>query len=144
MKCHEARKWTSPYLDSELGQTKTYEISEHLQQCEACARRFEAEGRVDEMIRDRIEPERMPDELWTSLRDIPERSQRTRWHAWGSRLAMAAVLAVTFVGVMRLWPSRGVLSTPQIVSTFASSAPDNQAFSVAGDRMILAQQVNAI
>ena len=98
MKCHEARKWTSPYLDSELGQTKTYEISEHLQQCEACAKRFEGEGRVDEMIRDRIEPERMPDEVWASLRGIPDSPQRTGWHAWGSRLALAAVLTTSRMG----------------------------------------------
>lgn len=143
MKCHEARKWMSPYLDSELGQTKTYEVSEHLQQCEACAERFEGEGRVDEMIRDRIEQECMPDELWGSLREIPDRLQRTLWHAWGSRLAMAAVLVFTFVGVMRLWPDREGPSTPQIVSTFVSSAPDNQPFSTVGDRTVLARQVNA-
>ncbi len=143
MKCHEARKWMSPYLDSELGQTKTYEVSEHLQQCGDCAQRFEGEGRVDEMIRERVEQERMPDELWGSLREIPDRLQRTLWHAWGSRLAMAAVLVFTFVGMMMLWPDRGAPSTPQIVSTFASSAPDNQPFIATGDRMILAQQVNA-
>ena len=42
-----------------------------------------------------------------------------------------------------IWPGRGAPTTPQIVSTFVSSAPDNQPFGVAGDRMILAQQVNA-
>lgn len=58
-------------------------------------------------------------------------------------MALAAVLVFTFVGVMRLWPDRAAPTTPQIVSLFASSAPDNQPFSAAGDRTILAQQVNA-
>ena len=43
MNCQEARRFISPYLDSELGQTKTFEVSEHLSECESCRRRFEQE-----------------------------------------------------------------------------------------------------
>ena len=44
MNCKEARRWMSPYIDSELGKTKTFEISEHLRYCPACAERFAADG----------------------------------------------------------------------------------------------------
>jgi len=133
----------SPYFDSELGQTKTYEISEHLQQCEKCARRFEAEGRVDEMIRDRIGQERMPEALWDSLSQVVQTPRSNVMRFRGSRLAMAAVLVFAFVGVMVLWPQRGTPTMPRIVQAFLSTTPDNAPFGATGDRTVLAQQVNA-
>ncbi len=50
MQCQEARKWISPYLDSELDPTKTFEVSQHLESCASCRERFEKEGRADELI----------------------------------------------------------------------------------------------
>ncbi len=50
MRCQEARKWISPYLDSELDPTKTFEVSQHLESCAPCRARFQKEGRADEMI----------------------------------------------------------------------------------------------
>ena len=50
MQCQEARKWISPYLDSELDPTKTFEVSQHLESCAPCRDRFEKEGRADELI----------------------------------------------------------------------------------------------
>jgi len=50
MQCQEARKWISPYLDSELDPTKTFEVSQHLESCASCRARFEKEGRADELI----------------------------------------------------------------------------------------------
>ncbi len=50
MQCQEARKWISPYLDSELDPTKTFEVSQHLESCAPCRERFEKEGRADELI----------------------------------------------------------------------------------------------
>ncbi len=50
MQCQEARKWISPYLDSELDPTKTFEVSQHLESCTPCRERFEKEGRADGLI----------------------------------------------------------------------------------------------
>ena len=50
MSCQEARKWISPYLDSELDPTKTFEVSQHLEQCDRCQDRFEKEARADGLI----------------------------------------------------------------------------------------------
>ena len=44
MKCHDARKWISPYIDSELDPTKTFELSQHLENCESCKTRFGREA----------------------------------------------------------------------------------------------------
>jgi len=50
MQCQETRKWISPYLDSELDPTKTFEVSQHLESCAPCRARFEKERRADELI----------------------------------------------------------------------------------------------
>lgn len=50
MKCHDARKWISPYIDSELDPTKTFELSQHLEDCEACKTRFDQEALADGLI----------------------------------------------------------------------------------------------
>ncbi len=50
MQCQEARNWISPYLDSELDPTKTFEVSQHLESCAPCRDRFKKEGRADELI----------------------------------------------------------------------------------------------
>ncbi len=50
MRCQEARKWISPYLDSELDPTKTFEVSQHLESCAPCRARFEKESRADGLI----------------------------------------------------------------------------------------------
>lgn len=50
MKCHDARRWISPYIDSELDPTKTFELSQHLEDCEACKTRFDREALADGLI----------------------------------------------------------------------------------------------
>jgi len=54
MKCHQARIYMSPYLDSELDPTTTYEVSRHLETCTACAGHFAAEEELERMIRERL------------------------------------------------------------------------------------------
>ncbi len=50
MKCSEARRYASPYLDSDLDDTTTFDVSRHLEGCPACARWFEAQERVEKAI----------------------------------------------------------------------------------------------
>jgi len=64
MTCRECRKWWSPYLDSELDASTTFEVSEHLRTCRACRERFEREEFVENWLRDRLRDGRMPDQLW--------------------------------------------------------------------------------
>ena len=50
MKCQQARIYLSPYLDSELDPTTTYEVSRHLESCPDCARLFAAEEDLERAI----------------------------------------------------------------------------------------------
>lgn len=50
MKCQDARKWISPYIDSELDPTKTFALSQHLENCEPCKTRFDREALADGLI----------------------------------------------------------------------------------------------
>lgn len=88
MNCKDTRKWLSPYLDSELGKTKTYEISTHLDACPECKDRFDAERHAEELIRSRLDREPMPPELWSRItRDVSTPS-------WIRRLRNSPVTAV--------------------------------------------------
>ncbi|MCB9858488.1 MAG: zf-HC2 domain-containing protein [Phycisphaerales bacterium] len=95
MDCQTARKWTSPYLDSELETAKTFEISEHLRACEACRRRFNAERQVDDMIRDRLAREAMPPEAWSRIRREVNRSSFLRRVRGPAIVAAAACLMLS-------------------------------------------------
>lgn len=135
MNCKEARKWVSPYLDSELGQTKTFEVSEHLRNCSKCAARFSAERRADELTRSRLAREAMPSELWVQVsRDVsvPSWVRRLRVHPG---LAIAACLAIVLTAVPLLQLVRHTQGNPWIVDRFATEAADGQPFrATKGDR----------
>ncbi|HPF40542.1 MAG TPA: hypothetical protein P5081_21645 [Phycisphaerae bacterium] len=94
MDCQTARKWMSPYLDSELETAKTFEISEHLRACECCRHRFDAERRVDEMVGARLKREAMPPEVWSTLRREVNRSHLLHRLRVPSVVAAAACLAL--------------------------------------------------
>ncbi len=77
MTCDQCRRWWSPYLDSELDASKTFEVSEHLRVCECCRSRFEGEKDLDQWMRDTLRSGggadgaggdvAMPSPLWTKL-----------------------------------------------------------------------------
>jgi len=54
MKGHEIRIYLSPYLDSVLDPTTTYEVSRHLETCRECAQIFKAEGELEHAICERL------------------------------------------------------------------------------------------
>ena len=128
MKCTETRKWMSPYLDSELGKTKTFEVSEHLARCPDCARRFESERRVDELMRSRMESGPMPDEVWSRI----TRGLATPW--WVRRLrtvrglAVAACFVIAAVAVGVFYPSDDGTDGPWIVDRFEAITADGLPF----------------
>ncbi len=137
MKCHDAQKWFSPYLDSELDQTKTFELSQHLQSCTACAHRFEAERCADKLMVDSLSQGSMPDQLWTRIQDsVTHPSWKQRWLA-PRNLALAACLALALTALM-MNPRNAVQGHPWLVSELANvtdtattfpvnSAPPSQA-----------------
>ena len=54
MKCRDALRHLSPYIDSELDATRTYEISRHLIACPTCSKRFEEEETLERAIAERL------------------------------------------------------------------------------------------
>lgn len=128
MTCKEARKLMSPYLDSELGQTKTFEISEHLRQCPECAVRFARERHVDDVMRTCLDPPAMPEELWSHIRGELATPSWIRRLGTRNGLALAACLAIAFIGTTIFWQQQGSRERPWIVRHIVAEAPDDHPF----------------
>lgn len=143
MTCSECRRWWSPYLDSELDASKTFEVSEHLRLCEACRLRFEQEARVEGLIKERMSVgDNMPDELWDQICDSvraaqvsadpsPSEAYSSRRRVFGflnRRLAMAASILLILTAGMLYWRDFGPsLNRPDRAAVF-----DGPTTSVAG------------
>jgi hypothetical protein len=121
MPCKECRRWWSPYLDSELDASTTFEVSEHLRTCHACRERFEREEFVENWLRDRLRREQMPAGLWLDL------CRHIRGGQLGMRAPARRVLAVAASIFMLL--SAAVLVYLQVrpgdagVTTIGGSGP---------------------
>jgi hypothetical protein len=125
MNCQEARRWISPYLDSELGHTKTFEVSEHLSVCDACRRRFEQERFVDLLLTERLRE--VPAMDWEGIEQQALRPRRVMFRVGLSTLALAACVVFAVV----LW--RGFLGPPNVadewvVDAYRQAAPNHAAF----------------
>lgn len=141
MNCNEARKWLSPYLDSELGSTKTFEVSEHLRQCPRCAERFESERFVDETMRTRLEKDAMPAEIWSRIaREVAAPAWFRRWRS-GAGWALAACVALVFIGALTLTRGPGAPAEPWIVHHFAEAAPGDRPYVPAAAEVDTARRV---
>ncbi len=105
MRCHEARKFLGPYLDSELDAKTSLEIEQHLETCRECAQYFGAEQKLDQHIFsilrqgqktgplwERVESQIKASGFWATVRRFP-RLMRIG-------LATAMVLFLTLM----LWP----------------------------------------
>ena len=140
MNCKQTRKWMSPYLDSELGATKTFEVGEHLRQCPACKGRFDGERRVDALIRGRLERETMPAEMWSRI------SRNVSMPFWLRSLrrpigiAMAACLVLALTGGVVFWPRSAPDPHAWIVGRLEVLTPDNQPFAGAWTEQAVLEQ----
>ncbi len=114
MKCADARSWFSPYLDSALTGGQMHSLSEHLEQCAACAAEYAALRQTQRMVM-AVGRKRPPADLALKLRVAISREAAMRrqrvWSGWRVRLEDAAnafmipataglVSAVIFFGVM--------------------------------------------
>ncbi len=104
MTCEQCRRWWSPYMDSELDATKTFEVSEHLRLCDACRKRFENESNMDDLIRESIANVSLPNAFWNKIekgvkatvnRPQLQQTARFRFSGW---LAVAAMVAMLLFG----------------------------------------------
>lgn len=111
MNCQETRKWISPYLDSELDPTKTFEVSQHLESCEQCRDRFEKEGRADELMAAMLRREE-PFVNWAALERAIS-TPRRRIAVLRPRWVLAAAACVAFLLIsLGEWPDRTIAGDP--------------------------------
>jgi len=143
MNCKESRKWMSPYLDSELGATKTFEVGAHLGDCPECKFRFESERKVDDLVRSRLQKDVMPTELWERISRTVSEPKWVRQLRSPRTLALAACLAMAVLGTV-LIPSRpSTVESPGLVQSLLVSAPDNVPFADADmDRIDIMRLLN--
>ncbi len=144
MNCREVRRWLSPYLDSELGKTKTFEVSEHLRQCEVCATRFERERRVDASMVEQLSSNVSGMDFGAMLREAAK-PKRSLVRSWGlGAMGMAACLALIAWIAVGSSPGRSSAVGDWIASEFVSVAPDAKAFvRVSGDSVDLLGKVKS-
>lgn len=65
MKCHEFKTYLSPYLDSELSRDALHQIGAHLEECEGCRSRFEAERDLERLMKQTLlAPETGDEKIW--------------------------------------------------------------------------------
>lgn len=129
MNCGEARKWISPYLDSELDATKTFEVSQHLEACPPCRRRFDQEMQADRITAESLrlaEPCVDWSAVEAQLSSFVHRRilLRPRW-----MLAAAAAVAFLILGIGQ-WSrsSRASNSAQWAVDELHRLSPDSSPF----------------
>ncbi|MCG8403868.1 MAG: zf-HC2 domain-containing protein [Phycisphaerales bacterium] len=125
MNCKDVRKWMSPYMDSELDPTKIFEISEHLRSCPKCKARFERERGIDDLIRSRLERDRMPSDLWMRISRKVSMPFWLRQLTRPSGIAAAVCLALLIFGAIGFWPRDTGDERPWLVRELALLAADD-------------------
>jgi anti-sigma factor RsiW len=98
MKCEEASRYLSPYLDSELDPKTSFEISSHCDQCPLCRDRFEAERRIERSLAAELKKNEPKDEeIWKRLRTQLLRPKATVSRLWAGGLLGLIVVAMALV-----------------------------------------------
>jgi len=100
MNCQEALKNLYEFIDKDLDQATEAEIKVHLEHCNGCLGKFEAERLFKEMIRTKAGGEKVSDEMRARiLAGIESASkEKARWFSldWGTLLpiVLAAVICL--------------------------------------------------
>ena len=134
MNCRETRRFLSPYLDSELGKTKTFEISDHLRLCPNCTDRFEKERKVDLVIAEHLR--HAPSLDWEQIGRIATAPRRI-FRPW--RIGVVGLAAcIALVSWVTIRPGAAAASGLEdlVIARFAQAAPQEKPFYVDADGSI--------
>ena len=124
MSCTEPRDLVHAYLDRELDLEKSLEMEQHFRDCATCSEAHEEGQKLRNALSEGGLYFRAPADLRTRTRALiqgpAERAPRSRSFAWrtmalGVPLALAAVLALTLVPLLKS-PMTGDLVADEIVS----------------------------
>ncbi|MCX8070839.1 MAG: zf-HC2 domain-containing protein [Candidatus Binatia bacterium] len=101
MNCNEFSKFLSAYVDHELGVDRAVELEEHLEGCQACARRLQVEQWIAESVRRHYVLDDCPPALEQKVRALlVEREASWRWIVPSA--AVTALLAAVVVAWLAL------------------------------------------
>jgi len=104
MRCHEARRWCGPYLDSELDGGTTAELEQHLESCADCRRVFEAEEAVDKNITRALRSGSRGEGLWSKIESTlgrqPPRNLKRSKFTKSAVLTLASIVVAMLVFVV--------------------------------------------
>lgn len=100
MRCEDARRFLGPYLDSELDPKTNLEIARHLEGCDGCRERFDAERRLERSIALEIrKPEPGDDATWRRALERAGRPRVTGWRWAAGFLAAGLAAAVVWASL---------------------------------------------
>ncbi len=74
--CEEVFRRLDDYLDRELSAAEMELVAAHLDTCAVCAQEYRFEGRVLEMIRDKLGKIQAPDRLLQRVRQLLDEERR--------------------------------------------------------------------
>jgi len=107
MKCEEASRFLSPYLDSELDPKTSFEMSGHFEHCASCHDRFEAERRIEYAMSAELKKAAARDEEHWNRAKSAAFHPRGNGRYWAIGL-LALVAAATCFVVIRRHPMGGL------------------------------------
>lgn len=110
MNCTDVIGYLSPYLDSELDPTTTFQIQAHLSGCQSCRERFDEEAAFERQINGSLRsPKASSDGAWESLLTLAisnapsAKIHRSRWNMFRAKskiffspLLVAALMLLFF------------------------------------------------
>jgi len=131
MRCCQARRFISAYLDGELDPRRRESLESHLASCEACSARLAKMREQWEALAEADQTPVLPTDLWPQVLAALDEAGRLPWHRrYRNRLLQAAcVTACVALGLA----GGALLSWRRPV---AEAAPDSVSM---GERMMVAE-----
>lgn len=131
MRCFQATRWLSAYIDGELDPRRRVALEAHLKNCEACSAELERFKEHWEALAEGDQVPPMPTDLWGQILASLDESKHLPWHRrYRTRLLQAACVATCIV----LGFSGGALLSWE--KPPADDAPDRISM---GERMLVAE-----
>ncbi|MEW5797017.1 MAG: zf-HC2 domain-containing protein [Candidatus Zixiibacteriota bacterium] len=141
MDCKQVRNYLAMYLDSELGPETTFEISQHLESCEACQKLADRETQLETKIKGILTtPHDNDDLIWT--RAVTKAVSRSRTGLLGRPVWAIAAVLIGVLGVSYFllpWAGHRELDLAAAVSSehVEFLAKSERTYAISGDEVAI-------
>jgi hypothetical protein len=148
MKCKEVRKRIYPLLDDELETETNIEVLAHLNVCDRCQEKFEAEreflNNLSEALTDQEVPEDVEEDIQRRLEEARERKKPSRGpttYRWGNVMSAAVFLLLVLMAgiVSNQFPLHDRSTADEVIRTF----PEYHNNVIQREKETFAKQVNS-